>query len=78
LSGGAKALGETDLAVSIGGLGGVGVAYAIEVVIDSDGLAVSDEYPLVGSGVPPIEIAGEGDFLIDGGSGIRRNEGDAD
>jgi len=76
LSCGAKGLGEGDLAGGVGGLGGVGVSDAVEIVVDSDGLA-ADKYPLVGSGVPPIELAGEGDFLIHGWGGGGRGEGDA-
>jgi len=36
LPGGAKALGEGDLAVGVGGGGGVVVANVVEVVVDGD------------------------------------------
>jgi len=71
-----KALGERDLAVG-GGLGGVSVLDAVEVVVDGNGLA-ADRLPLVSDAVPPIDLGSKGDFLIDGRSGGGRSEGDAD
>ena len=73
-----KALGEGYLAVAVGGLSGVRVLDAVEVVVDGDGLAGGDGCPLVSSGVPPVQLGGEGDFLIHGWGGGGRSEGDAD
>ena len=47
-------------------------------MVDGDGLAGGGGYPLVGSGIPPIELDSEGDFLIHGWGGGGRGEGDAD
>ena len=54
MAGGAKGLGEGDLAVSVGGLGDVVVADVVEVVVDGDGFAGE-------GGGAALEGGGEGD-----------------
>ncbi len=68
MTGGAEALGEGDLAVSVGGRGDVVVAYVVEVVVDGDGFA--------GEGRGALEGGGEGDLIIDSGGGGGRGEGE--
>ncbi len=67
MAGGAKGLGEGDLAVSVGGRGDVVVADVVEVVVDGDGFA--------GEGSGALEGGGEGDLIIDSGGGGGRFEG---
>ncbi len=68
MSGGAELLGDGDLAVGVGGSSEVGVADAVEVVVDGDGFAGE------GDGATR-EGGGEGDLLVDGGGGGGRREG---
>ena len=66
-AGGAKARGEGDLADGVGGLGGVVVADAVEIVVDGDGLRRE-------GGCAVLEGGGEGDGLVDGGGGGGRGD----
>ena len=60
---GNEGLGESDLAVGFSRLGGIGIAGAAKVVIDSDGFAGK----LCGTG---LEGCSESDLLVAGGGGI--------
>ncbi len=59
-AGGAKGLGEGDLAGGVGGLGGGGGADVVEVVVEGDGCAVE-------WGGAALEGGAEGGGLADGG-----------
>jgi len=67
-AGRAKARGDGDLAVGVGGVGGVVVADAVKVVVDSNGLRREGRSTATQGGV-------EGDGLVDDGSGVGRGEG---
>ena len=67
LTGGAKALGEGDLAGGVSVRGGVGVLDAVEVVVDGDGF--------VGEGSAAFKGGSEGDGFTDGRGGGGCGEG---